>query len=118
MADQQVARLPAEYVCFLQRIGCGAGPYLRGTDTFYPRIITIGIRAAATDLFRENDTGIQLSPDAFVFAMHQGYQVFWFPSVMDDDPKVIMYQEGDKGSSREWDSFSTYLSRMTKAIER
>jgi SMI1-KNR4 cell-wall len=118
MADQQVVRLPAEYVRFLQRIGKGAGPYLCGTDTFYPQIITIEIRAAAADLFRESDTGIQLSPDAFVFAMHQGYQVFWFPSVMDDDPKVIMYQEGDKIPCREWESFSTYLRWMTKEIER
>ena len=117
MADQGVARLPAEYVSYLKRIGKGAGPYLRGTDTFYPRIITIGIRSAASDLFRENDTEIQLTPDSFVFAMHQGYQVFWFPTVMDDDPKVMMYQEGDKAPCREWDRFSDYLNSMIKEIE-
>jgi hypothetical protein len=117
MADQRVSRLPSEYVCYLKRIGKGAGPYLRGTDTFYPRIITIGIRQAASDLFRENNTQIQLEPDSFVFAMHQGYQAFWFPTVMDDDPKVMMYQEGGKAPCREWNRFSLYLNSMIKEIE-
>jgi hypothetical protein len=117
MADQGVTRLPAEYVCYLRRIGKGAGPYLRGTDTFYPRIIMIGIRSSARDLFRESGSQIQLAPDSFVFAMHQGYQVFWFPTVMDDDPKVMMYQEGDKAPCREWDRFSGYLNSMIKEIE-
>jgi hypothetical protein len=37
IADQQVSRLPAEYIRFMQRIDKGAGPYLCGTGTFYPR---------------------------------------------------------------------------------
>lgn len=116
MADQDVNRLPSAYICFLKRAGRGAGELLVGTKAFYPQVI--GLKSAAKDLFAEDDVAIQLENDAFVIAMHQGYQVFWFPTVVEDDPKVIMFQEGDTGPLREWASFSAYLSGMIKAIER
>ena len=49
--------------------------------------------------------------------MHQGYQAFWFPTVMADDPQVLMFQEGDQGPAREWESFSAYLNDMVSEIE-
>jgi hypothetical protein len=116
MADQGVTRLPSAYICFLKRAGRGAGQLLVGTKAFYPQII--GLKSAAKDLFTEDGVVIELENDAFVIAMHQGYQVFWFPTVIGDDPKVIMFQEGDTGPTREWVSFSAYLRGMIKAIER
>jgi SMI1 / KNR4 family (SUKH-1) len=115
-ADQRVRRLPAAYVDFLERVGHGAGEFLAGTDAFYPRIL--GLKEAAEELFAEGKVKISLEAEAFVIAMHQGYQVFWFPSVTEDDPKVIMYQEGDQGAAYEWPSFSAYLNDMIKEIER
>jgi hypothetical protein len=115
-ADQHVSRLPPAYITFLKRIGRGAGELLVGTDAFFPQII--GLKAAAIELFAEDSAPVELNPDAFVIAMHQGYQVFWFPTVMQDDPTVIMFQEGDRGPLRNWDSFAAYLSDMIKEIER
>jgi hypothetical protein len=116
MADQHVSRLPPTYITFLKRIGRGAGELLVGTDAFFPRII--GLKAAAIGLFAEDSAPVQLNPDAFVIAMHQGYQVFWFRTVTEDDPMVIMFQEGDEGPLRSWESFSAYLCDMIKEIER
>ena len=116
MADQQVSRLPSAYISFLKRIGRGAGNLLVGTDAFFPRII--GLKAAAIELFAEDSAPVHLNPDVLVIAMHQGYQVFWFPTVMLDDPMVLMFQEGDRGPLRNWGSFSAYLSDMIKEIER
>lgn len=116
MADQNVDRLPSAYVCFLRRIGRGAGRFLQGTDAFFPQII--GLKDAAEELFEENGVPISLEDNSLVIAMHQGYQVFWFPTVKFDDPKVAMFQEGDQGILREWDSFSAYLNDMIKSIER
>jgi hypothetical protein len=100
----------------VKRIGRGAGPFLQGTDTFFPRVL--GLKADARDLLRENKSGIELGPQALVFAMHQGYQVFWFPTVINDDPKVLMFQEGDRGVGREWASLAAYLDDMIKAIDQ
>lgn len=116
MADQRVSRLPSAYLCYLRRIGCGAGSFLAGSDAFFPQII--GLKAAARDLFSENGLAIELRPDAFVIAMHQGYQVFWFATVMGDDPEVIMFQEGDPITCRKWESFSAYLNDMIKEIDQ
>jgi hypothetical protein len=116
MADQNVTRLPSAYACFLRRAGRGAGDLLVGTDAFYPRII--GLKEAAIELFSESPVPIQLGSDAFVIAMHQGYQLFWFPTVIPDDPEVLMFQEGDRGPLRRWESFSSYLNDMIKDIRR
>jgi hypothetical protein len=116
MTDQKVDRLPQAYTCFLKRIGRGAGELLIGTDAFYPRLI--GVKDAAIELLTEDGAPIQLPPDSLVIGMHQGYQFFWFPTVAQDDPKVLMFQEGDRTPNREWDTFSSYLNDMIKEIER
>jgi hypothetical protein len=103
-------------MCYLKRIGRGAGPLLRGTDAFFPQIL--GLKPDARDLFKETNSGMELGPDAFVIAMHQGYQVFWFPTVMEDDPIVLMYQEGDQDVLREWDNFTAYLNDMINGMHR
>jgi hypothetical protein len=116
MTDQKVDHLPQAYRCFLKRIGRGAGELLIGTDAFYPRLI--GVKDAAIELLTEDGAPIQLSPDSLVIAMHQGYQFFWLPTVVPDDPKVLMFQEDDRTPHREWGTFSSYLNEMIKEIER
>jgi hypothetical protein len=116
MTDQKVDRLPRAYTYFLKRIGRGAGELLTGTDAFYPRLI--GVKDAAIELLTEDGAPIQLPPDSLVIGMHQGYQFFWLPTVTQDDPKVLMFQEGDRTPRREWATFSSYLNGMIKEIER
>jgi hypothetical protein len=114
MADQRVNELPAAYLCYLRRIGHGAGPLLEGTDAFFPKII--GLKADAEALFAETASRAELSPDAFVFAMHQGYQAFWFPTV-NNDPEVLMFEEG-RGICKRWKNFCAYLKDMIAEIDR
>jgi len=116
MADQKVDCLPQAYTSFLERLGRGAGGLLKGTDAFYPRLI--GVKDAAIELLTEDGAPIRLPPDSLVIGMHQGYQFFWFPTVAQDDPKVLMFQEGDRIPHREWGTFSSYLNDMIKEIER
>lgn len=114
IADQEVGRLPSAYLSYLKRIGRGAGRLLVGTHAFYPQIL--GLKAATAELFVEDGVSIQLGPQAFVIAMHQGYQAFWFPTVIAEDPEVLMFQEGDQGPARKWGSFSVYLNDMVNEI--
>jgi hypothetical protein len=119
--DQSVASMPGRYVEFLRVMGRTAGPLLVGTDaaprdrahlstgavTFYPDIL--GIKRDGLELLTDNGVSGLAAPDAIVFAMHQGYQVYWMARSLSDDPPVYMYQEGDEGVTREWKSFTEFL---------
>ncbi|MFI5531255.1 SMI1/KNR4 family protein [Kitasatospora sp. NPDC051853] len=87
----QAAPLGAAYRCFLERVGGGAGHFLRGTDVFHPRVIGLG--AAARELLAENDVPFALTDSDRVFLMHQGYQ-FEFLRGPGPDPEVWSYCEG------------------------
>ncbi|WP_412742821.1 SMI1/KNR4 family protein [Krasilnikovia sp. MM14-A1004] len=105
--DQSVASMPSRYVEFLRVMGRTAGPLLVGTDAFYPDIL--GIKRDGLELLTDNSVSGFAPTSAIFFAMHQGYQVYWMPSSLSDDPPVYMYQEGDKGVTREWRSFTEFL---------
>jgi hypothetical protein len=105
--DQSVASMPGRYVEFLRVMGRAAGPLLVGTDAFYPDIL--GIKRDGLELLNDNGVSGFAPTNAIVFAMHQGYQVYWMPNSLSDDPPVYMYQEGDKGVTREWKSFTEFL---------
>lgn len=105
--DQGVSRLPVDYAHFLRRVGRHAGLLLRGTDAFYPELL--GIKTAAQVLLAENGLSNFLGTESLVIGMHQGYQIFWFPDVLADNPPVLMYQEGDQQSTMSWRSFIEYL---------
>src|SRR5262245_23536290 len=102
--DQHVKSLPVAYLKFLRLMGRSAGLLLRGTDAFYPSII--GLKDDAKNLMEAEGFGGLLPRDAFVFAMHQGYQVYWFQSTEGENPTVYLFQEGDGGVSREWPTFT------------
>ncbi len=113
--DQGVSRLPGSFESFLNRAGRGAGLLLRGTHAFFPQIL--GLKAAARDLLADGEASLDLGPDALVIAMHQGYQVFWFPTVVVDEPNVLMYQEGDRSPRMVWGNFVDYLRDMVAEID-
>ncbi|WGG52210.1 SMI1/KNR4 family protein [Rugamonas sp. DEMB1] len=100
--------LPAQYREFLLGIGCGAGEFLQGTDIFLSALD--GLKDEATSLLRENDEGVQLAGDAFVFSMHQGYEFTYFNTSEGDDPPVYQYVEGNGPPVLTWNSFSDFLS--------
>jgi SMI1/KNR4 family protein SUKH-1 len=105
--DQALPSLPGRYVEFLRTMGRDAGPLLRGTDAFYPAII--GLRQEAVNLLEENNVAGLVPDDAVIFAMHQGYQLYWMLGWAAADPPVRMYQEGDATWSQEWPSFTQFL---------
>ena len=98
--------LPSSYVEFLRLMGKVAGRMLVGTDIFYPRLLKV--KEYAQELFEETGRVDLMSDTSIVFALHQGYQVYWFVD-NSEDPQVLMYQEGDEAVSRRWDSFSSFL---------
>jgi hypothetical protein len=104
--DQELDHLPARYVEFLRVMGRSAGRLLAGTDVFYPDIL--GLRRDALELLSENGVAGLIQDGSVVFAMHQGYQVYWMNGAA-DDPPVLMYHEGDSAIRREWDSFTDFL---------
>jgi hypothetical protein len=106
--DQGLDRLPQRYQEFLRTMGAGAGRLLIGTDAYYPGVL--GIKADARELLAECEQPDLLPTDAVVFAMHQGYQVYWLAPAGGDDPVVYVYQEGDSGPSRTWPSFTVFLA--------
>jgi len=112
--DQGLECLPQCYIEFLQLMGRKAGQILRGTDAFYPDIL--GVKNDAHELLTENGVENLIGPNAVVFAMHQGYQVFWMADNHGDDPSVLMYQEGDEGVSGEWKSFTSFLNDEAKRV--
>lgn len=70
---------PLAYREFLLAVGHGAGAFMRGTDIFIPSLANL--KNEALDLLAENEYGFTLPADAFVFCMHQGYQMDFFPLV-------------------------------------
>lgn len=110
--DQAVSRIPAPYVRLLGRLGRRAGPLLVGSDAFYPEIL--GLKEHSRQLLVEAAVGLSLGPDALVIAVHQGYQFFWIPSVLDDNPQVLQFQEGDDGPCQSWPGVAEYLRAMSE----
>lgn len=105
--DQAITSIPGRYAEFLKAMGRAAGPLLVGTDAFYPDII--GLKRDGLELLADSGVAGLASSDVIVIAMHQGYQVYWMADVSTDDPPVYMYQEGDKGISKKWDSLTEFL---------
>ena len=103
----QVRALPRAYVDFLKLMGRGAGSLLKGTDAFLPRIKQMPSFVA--EFRSENDEFWRLPQESIVFAMHQGYQVYYLEASSVDDPPVALYVEGDSEPIRRWESFTSFL---------
>ena len=99
--------LPQQYREFLFGIGCGAGEFFQGTDIFLSALD--GLKDEAINLLKENDEGVELGEDAFVFSMHQGYEFTYFNTCEGDDPPIYQYVEGNGPPVLTWNSFSDFL---------
>jgi hypothetical protein len=100
-------KLPLVYREFMSRMGRDAGPLLAGTDAFYPEIVEY--QEDAWDLVSEGSVEHLVSAGCIIFAIHQGYQIYYMSLDVGDDPPVFMYQEGDSGMSSSWKSFSLFI---------
>jgi hypothetical protein len=85
--------LPKAYKEFLKAMGQVAGDFLSGTDVFMSKLPNL--RAWAETLLSSTNSAFRLSPDMFVFLVHQGYQFVFFHLNQDDDPPVYGFVEGD-----------------------
>jgi hypothetical protein len=107
--------LPEAYKSCMRQIGKYAGGLLAGSHFAYP-----GIRRQtefAKQRAEKRETDFEFSDDAFVFHALQGYMFDYFNAESEEDPPVYVFTkfEGEYGSRRRADSFSTWLF---KEIER
>lgn len=98
--------LPPIYKNYLSVMGQKSGDFLRGSDFWYPELLTL--REGAEILLREDNSPLKLPDSVFVFGMHQGYQFFYFDTTVGDDPPVFHYMEGE-GVTRKFDHYSRFL---------
>lgn len=112
----QVEYLPERYVAFLAGLGMRAGRLLVGTDAFFPEILEM--RESAISFFDENEGWMALPEGAMVFAMHQGYQVYWFSDSAAPDPEVVLYMEQRKEPMQVWPSFTGFLNEEYERVYR
>jgi len=116
--ELQIKRsLPLAYKEYLLTMGRYSGRLNAGTDCFYPDILDLG--KDSVRLLEENNTGLKLPSDAFVFSMHQGYQFYFFKLLDGDDPQVFTYSETYRTPEfrKIFDSFSNYLLAALLAHE-
>ena len=99
--------LPRSYIEFLKMLGQGAGRFFLGTDIFYPSVL--GMNCDAEELLRDCESGLVLPDEAFVFAMHQGYEFLFFRIDQGDDPLVYRFREGWKRFEPVSSIFSEYI---------
>jgi len=102
-----VPRLPSAYVYFLKSMGRKAGRLLEGTDAFFPRIKQMPSFIA--DFLPENEGSWRPPEESLIFAMHQGYQVYYMEDVALNDPPIALYMEGDPKPMRRWGSLTSFL---------
>lgn len=101
-------QLPDAYRTFLSVMGHGAGEFLTGTDWTYPKLFDLWDPAA--DLIEDNPGSLSLPPDAFVFAMHQGYQFLFLDCSGVSNPPVRHYLEGADSFVSVAQTFTGWLS--------
>ncbi|MCE9573147.1 MAG: SMI1/KNR4 family protein [Deltaproteobacteria bacterium] len=99
--------LPVAYRVFLEKMGCSAGRFLTGTDV---RLDTLrSLKPDAARLLRECAPSLVLTPTAFVFAVHQGYEFLFFECGPSGDPPVFLFTEGEQTFRRVAETFSAWL---------
>ncbi|SCE64610.1 SMI1/KNR4 family protein [Micromonospora mirobrigensis] len=103
-----VDRLPDAYVEFLVQMGVRGGRLLQGTEAFFPEILELP--RDAEEFFQEDEGGMPLPRGAQVFAMHQGYQVYWLSDLLVPDPEVVLYMERRSEPMEVWPSFTHFIN--------
>lgn len=83
---------PASYKAYLLIAGKYPPPFWVGTNCVLNDLSEL--RSGAEELLLECGQPFELPKNAFVFAMHQGYQFMYFLVGESDDPEVFYYYEG------------------------
>lgn len=84
---------PGVYKVFLQLMGKGAGIFMKGSSVFYDELFML--KQWADELVLENNIA-PIPDNAFVFWMHQGYQIAYFKLDEGDNPPVYYFSEGSE----------------------
>lgn len=106
-------KLPKYYKEFLLRMGHNSGDFLAGTDIRYKSVFSL--KEWAEELLKENNYPFKLFEDDFVFAMHQGYQFWYFKINNNDNPEIYYYLEGKSKPEIIAKSFTEFLENMMKS---
>ncbi len=101
--------LPEAYKEFLLWGGKDPGEIWSGSVCAIAEVADI--QDSAIELLDENNFPLSLPNNAFVFLMHQGYQIMFFEISNEENPPVYFYSEGqeDKHFQKLYDSFSECL---------
>ena len=100
-------QLPIAYREFLIACGHGAGEFMMGTDWMIPELL--GIQASARSLMQRNIPSLELPDNAFVFAMHQGYQFLFLHCGTEKDPAVFHFLQSDTAPFEVSPTFTSWL---------
>ena len=104
-------KLPIQYKDFLLSMGRGAGKFMQGSSVFYDDIFSLN--EWGKELIEENGFK-ELPEDAFVFWMHQGYQLAFFRLSEGEDPPIYYYSEtiDQDDYIKKEDSLSAFLQNQ------
>jgi hypothetical protein len=84
-------KLPAMYKEFLTAMGKSAGKFMLGSSAFWDEVFNF--QEWGKELLAENNFK-HLPQNAFVFWLHQGYQMAFFIIGEGDNPPVYYFSEG------------------------
>ncbi|MBM7565956.1 SMI1/KNR4 family protein [Paenibacillus sacheonensis] len=109
--------LPLTYRAYLSAAGHESGKLFRGTDASFS--VLEELQPEARELLRENGDLFTLPETAFVFAMHQGWVIYYFELDKGDDPPVLCWSEGSGAAAETISpSYSAYLMDEIKRHAR
>ena len=110
---QSADRLPESFEAYLRVAGQACGRLWVGSDSHYPRILTL--KQSALSLAVETQVEIPALNDAVVFLMHQGY-VFLYVGTTGEDPPVMQFHESFAEPTQVADSFSGFVVKSVKDL--
>lgn len=100
--------LPLVYKDFLLAMGNGAGEFMKGSSVFLDELYDL--RDGAIEIMRDNNLGL-LPDNAFVFWLHQGYQMAYF--IIGGPSALPVYYFGEGSGMKEvklaFDRFIDFL---------
>lgn len=109
LEEEMGIKLPESYRQYLLAVGHYSGRLFQGTDTDFSQLKEL--QDEEKKLLLENNDPIVLPDRAFVFSMHQGYEIRFFKLNAGDYPPVMEWYEGSaKGIVKLYDSFEEFLS--------